>query len=84
MWFERFVIIMTSLTRDYLPASWASYSPTSVEIATLVGSFGLFFTLFLIFARILPMISIGEVKGVLGYGKNSHAVHTKEKEGVHA
>jgi molybdopterin-containing oxidoreductase family membrane subunit len=71
MWFERFVIIMTSLTRDYLPASWASYSPTSIEIATFIGSFGLFFTLFLLFARLLPMISIGEVKAVLGYGKQS-------------
>ncbi|MBI5217039.1 MAG: polysulfide reductase NrfD [Ignavibacteriae bacterium] len=71
MWFERFVIIMTSLTRDYLPASWASYSPTSIEVATFIGSFGLFFTLFLLFARLLPMISIGEVKAVLGYGKVS-------------
>lgn len=70
MWFERFVIITTSLTRDYLPASWASYSPSIVEVATLIGSFGLFFTLFLLFARVLPMIAIGEVKGVLGYGKN--------------
>ncbi|MEO8167448.1 MAG: NrfD/PsrC family molybdoenzyme membrane anchor subunit [bacterium] len=70
MWFERFVIIMTSLSRDYLPASWASYSPTIIEVATLIGSFGLFFTLFLLFARFLPMISIGEVKSVLGYGKH--------------
>jgi Ni/Fe-hydrogenase subunit HybB-like protein len=70
MWFERFVIITISLTRDYLPASWASYVPTSVEVATLIGSFGLFFTLFLLFSRLLPMISIGEVKGVLSYGKN--------------
>ncbi|HLF13961.1 MAG TPA: NrfD/PsrC family molybdoenzyme membrane anchor subunit [Bacteroidota bacterium] len=69
MWFERFVIITISLTRDYLPASWADYSPTTIEIATLVGSFGLFFALFLLFARFLPMIAIGEVKGVLGYGK---------------
>lgn len=69
MWFERFVIITTSLTRDYLPASWASYTPTWIEIATLIGSFGLFFTLFLLFARFLPMISIGEVKGVLHYGR---------------
>ncbi len=71
MWFERFVIIMTSLSRDYLPASWASYSPSIVEITTLLGSFGLFFTLFLLFARILPMISIGEIKGVLQYGRKS-------------
>lgn len=80
MWFERFVIIMTSLTRDYLPASWASYSPSIIEIATLIGTFGLFFSLFLVFARLLPMISIGEVKGVLSYGKNSHAEHTAVKK----
>ena len=69
MWFERFVIIMISLSRDYLPSSWSSYSPTSIEIATLIGSFGLFFTLFLLFARFLPMIAMGEVKSVLGYGR---------------
>jgi Ni/Fe-hydrogenase subunit HybB-like protein len=65
MWFERFVIIVTSLHRDFLPSSWASYRPTSVEIATLIGSFGLFFTCFFLFARFLPMIAMGEVKGVL-------------------
>ncbi len=75
MWFERFVIIMTSLSRDYLPASWASYSPTLIEIATLVGSFGLFFSLFLLFARFLPMIAMGEVKGVLSWGRRRAEVH---------
>lgn len=69
MWFERFVIVTTSLTRDYLPGSWDSYTPTLIELATLIGSFGLFFTLFLLFARFLPMIAIGEVKGVLSYGR---------------
>ncbi|MDZ7288943.1 MAG: polysulfide reductase NrfD [candidate division KSB1 bacterium] len=68
MWFERFVIVMTSLTRDYLPASWAGFTPTLLDIGTLMGSFGLFFTLFLLFARFLPMIAIGEVKAVLSYG----------------
>ncbi|NLY00101.1 MAG: polysulfide reductase NrfD [Rhodopirellula sp.] len=65
MWFERFVIIVTSLHRDFLPSSWATYAPTSIEIATLLGSFGLFFTCFLLFCRVLPMINITEVKGVL-------------------
>jgi molybdopterin-containing oxidoreductase family membrane subunit len=65
MWFERFVIIVTSLHRDFLPSSWTMYLPTSVEIATLAGSFGLFFTLFLLFARALPVIAMAEVKGVL-------------------
>ena len=69
MWFERFVIIMTSLTRYYLPASWAGCTPTIIDLTTLLGSFGLFFTLFLLFARFLPMIAIGEVKGVVRYGK---------------
>jgi Ni/Fe-hydrogenase subunit HybB-like protein len=65
MWFERFVIVVISLQRDYLPSSWADYTPTSIEVATLVGSFGLFFTCFLLFCRVLPMIAIGEIKGVL-------------------
>jgi Ni/Fe-hydrogenase subunit HybB-like protein len=65
MWFERFVIIVTSLERDFLPSSWASYAPTSIELATLLGSFGLFFTSFLVFCRLLPMIAMAEIKGVL-------------------
>jgi molybdopterin-containing oxidoreductase family membrane subunit len=65
MWFERFVIIVTSLERDFLPSSWSDYAPTLVEIATLLGSFGLFFTCFLLFCRLLPVIAIAEVKGVL-------------------
>ncbi len=70
MWFERFVIIVTSLHRDFLPSSWSSYAPTSIELATLLGSFGLFFTCFLLFCRFLPMIAIAEVKGVLHVGKS--------------
>jgi molybdopterin-containing oxidoreductase family membrane subunit len=62
MWFERFVIIVTSLHRDFLPSSWADYAPTWIEIATLVGSFGLFFTCFLVFCRFVPVIAIAEVK----------------------
>jgi Ni/Fe-hydrogenase subunit HybB-like protein len=65
MWFERFIIIVSSLERDFLPSSWASYTPTSVEIATLVGSLGLFFTCFLLFCRFVPVIAIAEIKGVL-------------------
>jgi Ni/Fe-hydrogenase subunit HybB-like protein len=72
MWFERFVIIVTSLHRDFLPSSWASYAPTSIELATLVGSFGLFFTCFLLFCRVLPMINISEVKGVLPRHSEHH------------
>lgn len=65
MWFERFVIIVTSIHRDYLPSSWAMYQPTWVEIVEFVGTFGLFFTLFFLFVRFLPVIAMGEVKAVL-------------------
>jgi molybdopterin-containing oxidoreductase family membrane subunit len=65
MWFERFVIIVGSLERDFLPSTWSGYAPTWIEIATLVGSFGLFFTCFLLFCRLLPVIAMAEVKGVL-------------------
>ena len=64
MWLERFVIIVTSLHRDYLPASWGYFTPTWVDVFTFVGSFGLFMTLFLLFIRFLPAIAISEVKGV--------------------
>ncbi|MBL8171239.1 MAG: polysulfide reductase NrfD [Acidobacteria bacterium] len=70
MWFERFVIIVTSLHRDYLPSSWAIYTPTLTEITIQLGSFGLFFTAFLVFLRLFPLISINEIKGVLGYARH--------------
>jgi Ni/Fe-hydrogenase subunit HybB-like protein len=72
MWFERFVIIVTSLHRDFLPSSWASYRPSPIELGILLGSFGLFFTLFLLFCRLLPVIAMAEVKGVLHIGRTSH------------
>jgi Ni/Fe-hydrogenase subunit HybB-like protein len=62
MWFERFVIISTSLHRDFLPANWGYFIPTPWDFATLAGSFGLFFTLFLLFCRYLPMVAAAEVK----------------------
>jgi molybdopterin-containing oxidoreductase family membrane subunit len=62
MWFERFVIICTSLARDFLPSSWGHFTPTLFDYLTLGGSFGLFFTLFLLFCRYLPMVAISEVK----------------------
>lgn len=65
MWFERFVIVITSTHRDFLPSSWGYYSPTIVDVLTFVGTFGLFFTLFLLFLRFLPMVAIAEVKGVM-------------------
>ena len=64
MWFERFVITVTSLHRDFLPSSWSYYSPTFFDIAALIGSFGLFFTLFSLFVRFLPMVAMAEIKAV--------------------
>jgi molybdopterin-containing oxidoreductase family membrane subunit len=65
MWFERFVIVISSLHRDFLPASWGYYVPTRWDLAALAGSFGLFLTLFCLFVRFLPMVATAEVKGVL-------------------
>src|SRR5690606_6427603 len=65
MWFERFVIIVTSLHRDYLPSSWAMFYPTTIDILLFVGSIGVFFTLFLLFLRVLPGIAMAEVKLIL-------------------
>jgi Ni/Fe-hydrogenase subunit HybB-like protein len=74
MWMERFVIIVSSLERDFLPSTWTGYTPTLIELATLLGSFGLFFTLFLIFCRLLPVIAMAEIKGVL----NGHGGHNPD------
>ncbi len=71
MWFERFVIITTSLHRDYLPSSWVMYSPTWVEIWTFIGTFGLFFTLFFLFIRFFPGIAVAEVKSVYRYARGN-------------
>jgi molybdopterin-containing oxidoreductase family membrane subunit len=62
MWFERFVIIVTSLAQDFLPSSWRHYSPSVVEVWTFIGTFGIFLSLFLLFMRFLPMIAMSEVK----------------------
>ena len=64
MWFERFVIIGTTLARDYIPSSWSYYAPTWVEIGIFIGTLGLFFFLFLIFARVAPVVAIAEVKAI--------------------
>ena len=70
MWFERFVIVVSSLNRDFLPSSWNYFTPTAIDILTLAGSFGLFLTLFLLFCRYLPQVAIAEIKGVM---PQSHA-----------
>ncbi len=78
MWFERFVIIATSLHRDYLPGSWGYFRPSIVDILTFFGTFGLFLTLFLLFILFVPMIAASEVKGVLAAQKHSAHSHGAE------
>ena len=80
MWFERFVIIVTSLAQDFLPSSWHHYSPSWVEIWTFIGTFGIFLSLFLLFMRFLPMICMFEVKLVTPQGDGHHE---PKKEGQH-
>jgi len=76
MWFERFNIIVISLHRDYLPSSWSHYTPTLVEVGILAGSFGLFFTLFLLFVRVAPVVAFHEVKHTLAAQKeDAHGAH---------
>jgi hypothetical protein len=65
MWLERYMIILTSLHRDYLPSSWGMFKPTLWDYLTYFGSMGLFFVAFLLFARLLPMISMSEVRALL-------------------
>ena len=72
MWFERFVIIAISLHQDYLPSAWRNYHPTLVDYGILAGSFGIFFTLVLLFARVLPVIATSEMKADLPGAQARH------------
>jgi molybdopterin-containing oxidoreductase family membrane subunit len=72
MWMERFVIIIISLHEDYLPSSWHKYIPTKIDFGILIGSFGLFFTLVLLFARVLPVIATSEMKASLPGAQAAH------------
>jgi molybdopterin-containing oxidoreductase family membrane subunit len=65
MWVERFVIVVGSLHRDFVPSSWGMYSPTRWDLATLFGSIGLFLTLLFLFIRYVPMISISELRELI-------------------
>jgi Ni/Fe-hydrogenase subunit HybB-like protein len=76
MWYERFVIIVSSLHRDYIPSSWAMFSPTMYDIGDYIFSFGLFFVCFFLFAKFLPVINMFEVKAVLK-GVSSNYPHKK-------
>jgi len=77
MWFERFVIIVTSLHRDYVPSSWSMFYPTWVDVGIFIGTIGIFFTLFLLFARFFPVLALNELKTILkvsgeSYKKEDH------------
>ena len=78
MWFERFVIIVTSVYRDYLPSSWSTYySPSIWEIGFYLGTFGLFFTCYFLFSKYFPVIAVAEVKQILKISGENY----KEKMG---
>lgn len=81
MWFERFVIIVTSLHRDYLPSSWAMFSPTMIDVGVYVGTFGLFFTLFFLFVKFFPVVNMAEVKAIL---KSSSGVTHTHADTMHS
>jgi len=78
MWFERFVIIVTSLHRDFLPSSWAMFTPTIYDLGILLGSFGFFFTLLFIFVKLLPSISLTELKAIVTGAQPEHYRETKK------
>ena len=77
MWFERYVIVVTSLHRDFLPSSWGNYDFKPMDWILTIGSFGMFMTLFLLFARVLPTICMFEVKSVMD---PKTAVRSRRKE----
>ena len=77
MWFERFVITISSLANDFVPSSWDYYSPTWVDIGIMIGAFGLFFTLFTLFCRFLPFIAMAEVKMVIADQDHDRAAREK-------
>lgn len=74
MWFERFVIIVPTLCRTYLPSTWNTYSPTFIDVGIFVGTIGMFFTLFLLYSRTFPVIAQAELKSIL---KSSGEEHKK-------
>ncbi len=84
MWFERFVIIVTSLHRDFVPSSWGIFIPTFVDVAIFVGTLGIFFFFFLLFMRWLPMVAMAEVKGIMAAADPHYHVKHAEKDEAHS
>jgi molybdopterin-containing oxidoreductase family membrane subunit len=83
MWFERFVIIATTLAREFMPSNWGYFIPTWVDVFTFVGTFGLFLSLFLLFVRFLPVLAISEVKGVTPQADPHHPLGGAKIGGHH-
>ena len=81
MWFERFIITITSLSQDFLPSSWAIFRPSITDGLMFLGSFGLFFTLFLLFLKFFPIAAMAEIKTVM---PQAHASHAHGPSGVRA
>ena len=77
MWFERFVIIVTSIHRDYTPGAWGEFHPSGIDVGMFIGTIGIFFTLFLLFARYFPVLALNELKTIL---KMSGESYKKEAE----
>jgi molybdopterin-containing oxidoreductase family membrane subunit len=80
MWFERFVIIVTSLHRDYIPSNWTWFHPTWVDIGVYIGTIGLFFTLFLLFTRFFPVLALNELKSILKSSGEAYRDTNKSKD----
>ncbi len=78
MWLERFVIIVSSVHRDFLPSSWGMFYPTWIDIITFTGTFGVFFLMYLLFVRFIPVIAISEVRSVLPEANPHAAMYHKE------
>jgi Ni/Fe-hydrogenase subunit HybB-like protein len=83
MWLERYVIVITSLHRDYLPSSWGMYSPTVWDWSMFLGTIGLFFALMFLFIRFLPMISIAEMQTLLPESRVQHDDHAGVTQEAH-
>ena len=81
MWYERFVIIVTSIYRDFLPSSWSTYySPSIYELGFYLGTFGLFFTCFFLFAKYFPVIAVAEIKAILKTSGENYKVKMTDIE----
>ncbi len=81
MWFERFVIIVNSIYRDYVPSSWATYySPTIWEVGFYLGTFGLFFTCYFLFSKFFPVIALAEIKHILKKSGDGYKAQMGEAE----